>query len=321
MENLDVTEPLRKQREPISPEDSMAEAGRKAIFDNFIQMLEHEAGSRVGEDIEEIHKMRVATRRMRSLFNLLSAYYRPKSTRPHVKILKKVARTLGDVRDMDVQIEALGHYVASIPEEDQITFQSSFAYLIVQRSNAHQKLVDLLDSKKYRKFITGLQEFLTTLGDGARQIDMSVPTPYQARHVLPVIIHEHLAQVRAYDTLVKDADEATLHALRIDCKRLRYLVTAFKDVLGSSSETFIDELKRLQDHLGAMQDAVIGQAFFRSLRKKSKLEKSERTALKSYIEHLDEQYKSLNARFEEVWESFNRRTVQRRLSDALLVLR
>lgn len=321
LDNHDSIETLREQSNPILPEDNMAEAGRKAILSSFLQMLEHEAGSRAGVDIEEIHKMRVATRRMRSLFSLLGEYYRPKSIKSHTNKIESVAHNLGETRDLDVQIEALGAYRASLPEEERGAFETVFAILEQRRNNAHQKLVKLLDDKKYHKFVGRLGEFLTTPGEGARKVDTSAPVPYQVRHVLPVIIHKHLAQVRGYDTIIKDAPEPTLHALRIECKRLRYLVVAFQDVLGSSIGTFINELKTLQDHLGLMQDAAVGQTYFEALRKKNEMSKPERVALKTYVKHLGSQYQIHNTSLEDAWESFNKRTVQRRLSDALLVLR
>ena len=45
------TSQLQTFIQPIDPQDTMAEAGRKVLLHDFIKMLEHEAGSRSGEDI------------------------------------------------------------------------------------------------------------------------------------------------------------------------------------------------------------------------------------------------------------------------------
>jgi len=46
---------------------AMSEAGRKVLRTHFARMLANEAGTRLGEDIEELHDMRVATRRLRAV--------------------------------------------------------------------------------------------------------------------------------------------------------------------------------------------------------------------------------------------------------------
>jgi CHAD domain-containing protein len=66
---------LRAVRSTIIAEDAIAEAGRKAMLDDFISLIEHETGARDGTDSEETHKMRVATRRIRSALRLLKRYY------------------------------------------------------------------------------------------------------------------------------------------------------------------------------------------------------------------------------------------------------
>ena len=58
-------------------------------------MKSHEQGSRSGEDIESVHQMRVAIRRMRSLFNLIGAHYRRKTVAEFERGLREIARALG----------------------------------------------------------------------------------------------------------------------------------------------------------------------------------------------------------------------------------
>lgn len=94
----------------LEPTDSMAEAGRKVLAFHFERMLEHEPGTRVGEDIEELHDMRVATRRMRAAFQVFGDSYTKKSVKPLLQGLKKTGRALGPVRDLDVFIEKLQQY-------------------------------------------------------------------------------------------------------------------------------------------------------------------------------------------------------------------
>ncbi|HRL14208.1 MAG TPA: CHAD domain-containing protein, partial [Aggregatilineales bacterium] len=99
--------------QPLQPTDQMSEAGRKIVLRDFVEMLRREAGSILGEDSEEVHKMRVATRRMRSASRLFEPYYRGKVIRPLTDGLRRTARTLGAVRDLDVLLEDLARIRAA----------------------------------------------------------------------------------------------------------------------------------------------------------------------------------------------------------------
>ena len=52
----------------------MDEAARKTLLFHFERMLKHEPGTREGEDAEELHDMRVATRRMRAALRVFDGY-------------------------------------------------------------------------------------------------------------------------------------------------------------------------------------------------------------------------------------------------------
>jgi CHAD domain-containing protein len=80
-----------------------------------------------------------------------------------------------------------------------------------------------------------------------------------------VAIYERLAAVRAYDEWVSIPDPplAQLHALRIACKRLRYTVEFFRETLGPDTKALIKEVVVVQDHLGALQDAVVASSILR----------------------------------------------------------
>jgi CHAD domain-containing protein len=306
---------------PVQLDDSMAEAGRKVILADFIKMLAHEAGSRAGEDIEEVHDMRVATRRMRSAFQLLGPYFKTRPIRPYTQSLRGLARRLGAVRDLDVMIDSLEKHRARRNEAERAALQTIIKRLDKRRRKARKKLINHLDSKAYRKFVGNFAAFLSKPGKGARAIDGNSVAPHQVRHVLPVIAHEHLAAVRAYDTVLAGAEVETLHALRIEFKRLRYLVSYFSDVLGSSGEDFIDELKNIQDHLGLLNDCSVAQDWLKGLLDDLNGDETQTAVLAAYIAELAEEQIRLMAEFPAVWAKFNTRAVQSKLSNALLTLR
>ena len=316
-----LIETLRAQIVPVDPEDTMAEAGRKILLADFVQMLEREEGSRVGEEIEHVHQMRVATRRMRSAFRLLSEYYKPGPTRPYIKGLRQIARRLGKIRDLDVMIDDLQQYQAKQAPGLEHVFDSIIERLDKRRRRARKKLNRFLDGPEYQTFIQQYAQFLTKPGKGARSQDADGVVPYQVRHVLPMLIHQHLAAVRAYDTVIDNQDQLTLHALRIEFKRLRYAITYFTDVLGSSAGEYISDIKKMQDYLGRLNDAYVAVNRLRALLDEEDLTEEQTTLINVYIEQLETEQTQRITDFPEVWQQFNTRTVQTRLANALLVLR
>jgi CHAD domain-containing protein len=313
---------LQAHVQPIDPTDLMAEAGRKALLNDFIKTLSHEAGSRLGEDPEEVHDMRVGMRRMRSTLRLLGAYYKSKSIDPYLGEMRKLGEALGTVRDLDVMIAELQDYQGKLEDSGKADLQPALDQMDKERTKARKDLIRLLDKGNYRRFVEDFSAFLIKPGKGALPVDVEDIHPYQVRHLLPELLYQHLAAVKAYDTALDKADVVTLHALRIEFKRLRYAVTIFSDVLGSGINDFIEELKTIQDHLGKIADIRAAKDRLKSLSDDLDKDKQAQTvaALQQYVDHLDEEQKTLKEGFGEVWKHFNTKTVQRQLSNAVASL-
>lgn len=312
---------LEPQIQPIKPDDTMAEAGRKALLPDLVKMIKHEAGSRTGEDIEDVHDMRVSIRRMRSTLRLLNEYYKPKAIDPYNQHLRRVARALGTVRDLDVMIDNLTGFAATLPDDRKAALQPVIAKLDGERNAARKDLNKLFDKKSYQRFVEDFGKFLTTEKAGARSLDGDL-APVQVRHLLPTIVYDHLGHVRAYDSVIADADATTLHALRIEFKRLRYAVTLFSDILGSTIKNFIEELKAIQDHLGQLNDISTAEARLTELI--DSLEPDEAApaieVLRDYITHLQSKETALRTAMPEIWTRFNSKTVQKHLASAIAAL-
>jgi CHAD domain-containing protein len=316
-----LIEQLQANRQAISAQDTMAEAGRKALVGDFIKMLQNEDGCRLGEDSNAVHDMRVGTRRMRSTLRLLSAYYKPKAIQPHIDSMRSVAEALGGVRDLDVMMDEIRKFGEAAGENDSENggMQPILERLEKQRGKAQKALTKALDKREYREFVKDFTAFLNKPGKGAMPVDADELQPFQVRHLLPELIYEHLGAVRAYDDIIETADEPTLHQLRIEFKRLRYAVAIFSEVLGSGIGEFIEELKVMQDHLGRLNDLHVAQEQMNEIARKldPEQENTLATALAEYIEHLGEEHASLRANVGEKWQHFNTKKVQRLLANAV----
>jgi CHAD domain-containing protein len=313
----ELIETLQSQIQPVLPEDTMSEAGRKVLLDQFVKMLYYEDGSRSGENIEDVHDMRVATRRIRSALRLLSDYYKPKTVRAYRRPLRTVARALGAVRDLDVLITDVQQFQGTLDESHQEDIQVVIANLEAERTLARQELIRVLDEDEYRRFVEDFSAFLTAPGAGAKNLNGEV-YPVQVRHVLPALLYSYLGAVRAYDRVLEAADATTLHALRIEFKRLRYAVSLFADVLGSSIKDFIKEIKVMQDHLGRMQDIANAQAVLNPM--VSELSDGQAETLHLYLDHIEAESQELRQQTGDLWARFNTKAVQKQLAMAVAAL-
>jgi len=244
---------------PMLADEPMSEAGRKVLYVHYTRMLANEAGTRLGEDIEALHDMRVATRRMRAAFQIFTPYFDKKTLVPFVKGLRRTGRALGAVRDLDVLLEKAQAYGNALPPDQSDSLEPLMTYWQTRREVARRQMLKYLSSKAYRQFTTDFAAFLTTPGAGALVIPPGEPVPFQVRHVVPRLIFTRYEVVRAYETVLDDPPLTTLHRLRIDCKGLRYALEFFRDVLGPETSDLIKRVVGMQNLLGELQDAHVAE--------------------------------------------------------------
>ncbi len=245
----------------------MAEAARKTLLFHFQRMLAHEAGTRLGQDIEELHDMRVATRRMRAALRLFADSLDPVALAPFARALRRAGRALGAVRDLDIFRQKAQRYRDRLPPDQAAGLEPLLAAWEAQYQRARQELLSFLDGERYARLREHFGELLRTPGAAAGPAlaaDGS-PRPHLLRHVVPGMLHQTLAAVRAYDEWLRapDAPLSRYHQLRIASKGLRYALEFFREVLAPEAGELIERMKGLQDHLGDLQDAVVACGILR----------------------------------------------------------
>ena len=312
----------------VEKDDPMGEAGRKILAYHFERMLLNEPGSRRGEDIECVHDMRVATRRMRSALRVFEDVYKPGATKPIIAGLRRTGRALGAVRDMDVFIERIEAYQQSLDPEQAESLNSLLTACQSQQAAARENLITELDHKAFKKFVRTFAEFLQTPGTGVSKHDLTGPTAFRVKHIVPRLIYERYEVVRAYEDIIAGAPIETLHALRIEFKRLRYLLEFFREVLGPEAEQVIEETKIIQDHLGDMHDFEVAGAFLKQFTRipkkvKGKKRRKAQQDLEQVVRYMElqaAQKQALIDTFPEAWARFNRDAIRRDLALAVSVL-
>ncbi|MBN1486103.1 MAG: CHAD domain-containing protein, partial [Anaerolineae bacterium] len=252
------------QTSGVTAGDTMTAAAHKTLSYFFKQMLYHEPGTRLGEDIEELHDMRVATRRMRAAISIFETYLCTDNMSTIVKGLRNTGRALGRTRDLDVFWEKTEAYLKTHPPRSRPDLTLLHIAWENEREKARAKMLEYLDSKKYRRFIQDFAAF--TQAEPAmyappRMEEEGEPIPWYVRDVVPVLTYQELAAVYAYDDWVGKPTTPLeyYHRLRIASKRLRYTLEYFKEILSVESHGLIKQIKVIQDHLGAIQDAIVAR--------------------------------------------------------------
>ena len=240
----------------------MAEAGRKILRFHFARMAAREAGTREGRNPEDLHAMRVATRRMRAGWRIFGFGFRPGRTKRLRGRLRDVAARLGAVRDLDVLLDGLDAYRKELSVSEQGGLEPLVATWRAYREDARELLLRELDSDAYTRFAEDLRVFVQTEGVAVR--DVPPTEPHHVRDTAPSRIWAAYEQVRGYEPVLRWADVETLHDLRIAAKWLRYSLEFVREPLGPEAEALIPRVVALQDHLGWMHDADVSAAMART---------------------------------------------------------
>jgi len=278
--------------------------------------------------MEEIHDMRVATRRMRAAFPVFAHAFLPKALKQYRKGLRQTGRTLGKVRDLDVMIDKARHYQETLPEAQRLDLEPLLQAWEAAREAARKELVAYLQSSRYQALKEQFSEFVSTPGAGTPPAPAEMPVPYLVRETAPTLIYARLASVRAFDAILHQATLEQFHALRIECKKLRYTLEYFREVLGEDAKAVINEIKGLQDHLGDLNDANVAAGILRNFlaqwdvlqAQKPVAERHNPEPVLVYLSYQYAERQRLMLAFEDVWTHFNRPRLREKLAKAIAVL-
>lgn len=311
----------------LQPTQSLTQAGRKVFAHHFHDLTACERDVRSGENIEAIHDMRVATRRFRAAIHIFAAGFSTRSLKFLQKGLKKTAKMLGTVRDLDVFLEKLRGYQQQFPLAEQTELAPLLEYFNLQRDTERAKLLRYLESSAYEKFKSKTTHFLhQELHETSHKLRK--PTPFQIAHIAPALIYKRYETIRAYESFLIDASVELLHQLRIDFKHFRYTLENFHDILGHEKAVVLAELKTIQNHLGDLNDARVAcelvQNFlqhWKQYRKKIATTRSKKpTAVINYLNVKLAEQAFLLEGFPQVWHHFNSNKLRLNLALAVAVI-
>jgi inorganic triphosphatase YgiF len=225
-------------------------AGFRQIAIACLEHLQHNhAGASDSDDPEYIHQMRVATRRLRAALRLFAPLLPAGFAETLLPPLRTQMHLLGAARDMDVLLDEIAAPVmASLAAEPRL---AALVGLVTERRFRHR------DAAKQALRAASFGQFILLAGERLQRLPIGAPPTAEAT-TLAAFAERRLRRlhrkVRRLANAASVDDPASLHALRIGIKRLRYALEFFTPLARRKRRAGIDKLAALQDALGKIND-------------------------------------------------------------------
>ncbi len=236
-----------------------AEPAVRAIAIAMLDKVErHVNGVIADTDTEFLHQFRVNIRKLRSLISLVKKVLPTPlidTLRPKLSL---IASKTNKLRDLDVFILAQESYRAMLPANFESGLNELYGLIAKQRQQEKNKVTRYLSSKDYKATIASCAAELSLNS----VFETSMALQSIARVVKKLILKRyHKMLMMSRGTSCQSPDE-NIHALRIEFKKLRYLIEFFMDLLPKrSTGKIVREIKKIQTVLGDYNDYCIQIAF------------------------------------------------------------
>ncbi len=258
-------------------------------------------------DTEVLHDFRVAIRRTRSALAQIKNVFPTRTTARFKKNFAYVGKLSNVLRDLDVYLLNQDAYRAMLPAVLRDDIDPLFRHLHKKRANAFQQVVRGLKSKKYSNTMMDWEAFLKKPPpDSATASNAALPVIDLARRR---IYKRYRRIVKTGSKILTNTEDEMLHVLRIECKKLRYLLEFFASLFPRKKvKALIEQLKNLQDNLGDFNDISIQQEYLLNI--SAELPASRRqlqktlVAIGSLIETLDHKKQSVKDAFAQTFTDF-----------------
>jgi CHAD domain-containing protein len=329
----------------VAPERGLCWYGLQrlpVLLDAFAREIE---GVRAAEDIEYIHRMRVATRRLRAALPLFRACFSGKQYSRWMQEMANITRALGEARDADVQIAFLLKYQkrsrsaqkkkaqppgTGIPVNP---YDPALLYLLAdlrkRRSQLQQRVLSALGALEKSGVIGDMQILFAARKSAVRRIPWKTMS-YGIPTVAALRIETRLVTMLSYEPWVPYPDAvAEHHATRIAAKKLRYTMEIYGPVYRLNLKKPLIRVKKIQEVLGDLHDCDvwIDHVTRIMLRERSHLrtEKEEKrpdtatlASLRLFLKERERARILLHRQFVRYWESQKRTHLWDELRQTLL---
>lgn len=285
--------------------DTRDEVARRICVNQYQTMRGYEPGTRVGLDLEHLHKMRVAVRRLRNALSIFGDCFDQRRLNALKDQYRWIADVLGVVRDLDVQQLNQNQWQSFLGHEPKAGWDQLRQTLSDRWLAGRKEMIKALDSARYRSLCERSESLFKTKPRRAAN--------HPGRQVLATLgastIHKRTKNFRRRIKTVRAVGTAeVLHELRIEGKKLRYTTEFFKPIFKGNVKKDIAKLSDFQEKLGEFNDNCVTADFAAKLRDEALSECPDAGA---YLYVLGQLYG---------WMTLSSHTAQRECEEALKTL-
>lgn len=241
-----------------SPDDSYKLFAAQVLLKRLQALSKEIEGVRKAEDIEFIHRMRVATRRIRAALALFEGCFPKKDVINWNRQVKRITRSLGAARDLDVQIDFLEKYLADQTDAShRLGVERLLLRLRQQREKLQPDVVEALERLEKSSVIAEMDETFRQQVVHARLHGISDHSPFVYLEAYRNIMLR-LEQMLAYDVYVYQPECITQHhSMRIAAKKLRYVIEVYEPLYNGAMKEPLAHVKEIQELLGELHDTDV----------------------------------------------------------------
>jgi CHAD domain-containing protein len=249
--------------EPSRSEATSAAVAGIALLDVrrlLTDWLAHEPGARLGHDPEDLHQLRVTARRLDATLGLFKHELPASLTRAR-KTAKGLLRSLGQTRDLDVQLAGLAEYCDDLPAEERAALEPLREHLALERTRARARMVKALDAEPTRRWLEVLEQ-----ASAGASAESAAEGAADAALAMPERVRRRFRRLRkAVRRLRSHSSMDDYHKVRRRAKQLRYALDSGTALYGKPAEEMLKALRRLQNRLGVQQDAYMARKHLTAL--------------------------------------------------------
>ncbi|HPN33527.1 MAG TPA: CHAD domain-containing protein [bacterium] len=286
-------------------------------------LLQNERGLRHDWDAEFLHDFRVAIRRARSILSLFKKNLPAKKLNSLRRDFRLLSEATNPLRDLDVQLLRRTLYHKLLPASLHPGLEKLLKAIARERQKEYLRFVRVLNGAAYQRI---KKQWLLSLEQDKSEWASRPAGRLPTKQAVARLIGKKFGQLQKMKKEDwQNADDEALHRMRIEAKKLRYLLEFFSSLFPQPAMApLLEQLRRVQDHLGHLNDLAVQQTkLLDHLQKKSPLLRHPQTiaaigALVAVLHQEQEQWKNmLAATMEPFFAAPHKKAYRKLFQDAL----
>jgi len=208
------------------------------------------------EDVEGLHDMRVAVRRLNATLTVFRPCFKPKQLKKHARGVRALLRVLGEVRDGDVFMLSIAEYRDTAADADRPALDEVLARELALQRARRRRLRKSLRTTDKKRILKLYKDVLPAAASTDTGKDVTVFPDRTFREnalcIIPALFEAFMSQ--SADVVAHPRSAARLHTMRVCGKHLRYAMENFADAFAGEYAQCLERIKSLLDMMGMIHD-------------------------------------------------------------------